>query len=73
MVPQEDDDGGRSSLGDVTDDRVEQQDRIDFGVPKYTRDTLNLLTLVESGFLVHGSSAASTADASALGAAGGTA
>ena len=54
MVPQEDADGGRSSFGGGSDGRVEQQDRIDFGVPKYTRDTLNLLTLVESGLsLIH--------------------
>ena len=70
MVLQEVDDGGRSSLGGGTDGRVEQQDRIDFGVPTYARDSFNLLTSVESGFLVHGSSAASTAAALAFGAAG---
>ena len=55
MLPQEDDDGGRSSLGGSTDGRVEQQDRIDFCVPKYARESFNLPTSVESGLLVVGS------------------
>ena len=64
---------GRSSLGG-TDGRVEQQeDRNDFRVPTYARDSFNLLTSVESGSLVDGSSAASTAAASAFEAAGGKA
>ena len=50
-------DGGCSSL-DVTDGRVDQQCRTDFCVPKYARDSFNLTTSVESGFLVDGSSGA---------------
>ena len=54
VVPPEDQDGGRFSLGG-TDGRVEQQDRIDFCVPKYARDSFNLPpSSVESGFLVDG-------------------
>ena len=55
VVPQEEQDGGCSSL-DVIGGRVDQQCRTDFCVPKYAHDSLNLTTSVESGFLVDGSS-----------------
>ena len=53
--------------------RVEQQGRTDFCVPKYARDSFNLTTWVESGFLVDGPSGASTEEGLALGAVGGRA
>ena len=69
MVPQEEQDGGCSSL-DVTGGRVGQQCRTDFCVPTYARDSSNLTTSGESGFLVDGSSGASTEEGLALGAVG---
>ncbi|CAN0327319.1 unnamed protein product [Ectocarpus sp. 8 AP-2014] len=69
VVPQEEQDGGWISL-DVTGGRVEQQCRTDFCVPKYARDSFNLTTSVESGFLVGGSSGASREEGLALGAVG---
>ena len=68
-MPQEEQDGGCSSL-DVTGGRVEQQCRTDFCVPKYARDSFNLTTSVESGFLVDGSSGASSEEGLAVGAVG---
>ena len=53
VVPQEEQDGGCSSL-DVTGGRVDQQCRTDFCVPKYARDSLNLTTSVESGLYLTG-------------------
>ena len=71
MVPQEEQDGGCSSLDVVTGGRVEQQCRADFCVPKYVRDSFNLVTTsVESGFLVDWSSGASSEEGLALGAVG---
>ena len=72
VVPQEEQDGGCSSP-DVTGGRVEQQCRTDFCMPKYARDSFNLTTSVESGFLVDRSSGASSEEGLALGAAGGRA
>ena len=69
VVPQEEQDGGCSSL-DVTGGRAEQQCRADFCVPKYARDSFYLTTSVESGFLVDGSSGASREEGLALGAVG---
>ena len=69
MVPQEEQDGGCSSLG-VTGGRVEQQCRTDFCVPRYARDSFNLTTSVEGGFLVDGSSGASREEGLDLGVAG---
>ena len=70
VVPQEEQDGGCSSL-DVTGGHVDQQCRTDFCVPKYARDSFNLTTSsVESGFLVDGSSGASSDEGLALGAVG---
>ena len=68
--PYEEQDGGCSSL-DGTGGRVDQQCCTDFCVPKYARDSLNLTTSsVESGFLVDGSSGASSEEGLALGAVG---
>ena len=69
VVLQEEQDGGCPSL-DVTGGRVDQQCRTDCCVPKYARDSLNLTTSGESGFLVDGSSGASTEEGLALGAVG---
>ena len=66
VVPQEEQDGGCSPL-DVTGGRVDQQCRADFCVPKYARDSFNLTTSVESGFLGDGSSGASSEEGLALG------
>ncbi|CAN0075462.1 unnamed protein product, partial [Ectocarpus sp. 12 AP-2014] len=49
-VPQIEQDGGRFSLG-VTGSRIEEQCRTDFCAPKYARDSFNLTTSVENGFL----------------------
>ena len=70
VVPQEEQDGGCSSM-DVTGGRVDQQCRTDCCVPKYARDSFNLTTSVESGFVVDGPSGASREGGLALGAAGG--
>ena len=59
VVPQEEQDGGCSSL-DVTGGRVDQQRRTDVCVRKYARYSFNQTTSVESGFLVDGSSGASS-------------
>ena len=69
VVPQEEQDGGCSSL-DVTGGRVEQQCRTDVCVPKDARDSFNLTTSAESGFLVDGSSGTSSEEGLALGAVG---
>ena len=43
VVPQEEQDGGCSTL-DAAGGRVDQQCRTDFCVPKYARDSFNLTT-----------------------------
>ena len=69
VVPQKEQDGGCSSL-DINGGRVEQQCRTGVCVPKYARDSFNLTTSVDSGFLVDGSSGASSEEGLAVGAVG---
>ena len=69
VVPQEEQEGGCSSL-DVTGDRVDQQCRTDFCVPKYARDSFNLTIRWKADFWSTSSGASREEEGLALGAVG---